>query len=152
MAYTLQAFIAKTATAQTLAEGYPHAAVISLNQDYALIPMTEDLYHELSQGEDRDLLEEFLRINAKIESLIKDLVDEGKLAYVESEFWAGMGTHQGIVWEGGKQILHVAPHSRGMNRILRELGVVRVEGKDEFDTLDLGRQRSVDDWMEEESE
>jgi len=68
---------------------------------------------------------------------------------LEARFYAGVGTQASVGWCDGA-LRHgpvVAPDA--INRALRFLGVQPQDGKDEFDTVGLGRRRSTDDWTRE---
>jgi hypothetical protein len=80
----------------------------------------------------------------------------GPIAYVEAEFFGGVGEQASVVWDHGEAVLGpmVQEFSPGaptamvgpINAALRWLGVTALVGRDEFDTLELGRHRHVEDW------
>ena len=80
----------------------------------------------------------------------------GPIAYVEAEFFGGVGEQAAVVWHRGEAVfgptaqqfppevpeVGVGP----INAVLRRLGVTAVDGRDEFDTVGLGRHRHVEAW------
>ena len=80
----------------------------------------------------------------------------GPVAYVEAEFFGGVGEQAAVVWDRGEAVFgptaqqfpsDVAAVNVGpINGALRALGVTAVDGRDEFDSLGLGRHRHVEDW------
>lgn len=80
----------------------------------------------------------------------------GPIAYVEAEFFGGVGQQASVVWHRGEAVLgpmaqelppgvpvvRVGP----INAALRCLGVTTMDGLDEFETVGLGRHRHVEDW------
>ena len=72
------------------------------------------------------------------------LTDE--LAYVETDYFGGIGTQGGVLYENGR--IRIAPHSGDgtINLLLRELGVKCLANKDEFDSLNLGNYRHMTEY------
>ena len=79
------------------------------------------------------------------------------VAYVEAEYFGGIGSQFVAVWQGGTLVLGPlvltedepwpAPGWSPISQALRHLGV-SVDGHyDEFDAIDLGRHRHVEDWV-----
>lgn len=83
----------------------------------------------------------------------------GALAYVEADFFGGVGTQAAVVWDGGRLVLGPLSARLGpgrprprrawpINRALRTLGVRAGAHVDEFEAADLGRHRETEDWAE----
>ncbi|MER5519839.1 hypothetical protein [Streptomyces sp. NPDC002763] len=80
----------------------------------------------------------------------------GPVAYVEAEYFGGVGEQRAAVWTDGA--LAVGPldapakkwFSRAVSPIsqaLRQLGVRSSLGEDEFEAVGLDRHRNNDDWI-----
>jgi hypothetical protein len=82
-----------------------------------------------------------------IRSICGRLSQRGRIAYVEAESFGGEGTQAAVVWDQGKMILPPIVEPRAINRALRELGVRVSTSTDEFDALQLGAHRDIEDWV-----
>jgi hypothetical protein len=76
------------------------------------------------------------------------------VAWIETEYWAGLGWQFAVVWHKGA--IAVGPTKTGngvplldgaINHALRYLGVRRQGELDEFDTMQLGWYRSNEEWI-----
>lgn len=152
MAFELSAVIGGGPTVTELGDSL-QSPVVALDQSFALLPWTSRdqagprgvaAPSELVMFEylDDELLQGLTRIS-----------HQGPVAYVEAEFFGGQGEqsaavlHRGAVqWvrQGGGEW----PGSP-ISQALRQIGVVAAGGKDEFDTLGLGRHRRTHDWLSE---
>jgi len=84
---------------------------------------------------------------------------QGPIAYVEAEFYGGVGSHAAVVWRDGVAVLgpvrSVSPPPellrsrppRSIDDALQVLGVRPGERGDEFDALGLGRHRETSSWV-----
>jgi len=73
----------------------------------------------------------------------------GALAYVETSYFGGTGSQSAAAWVDGE--MREATRSRGVgaiNRALCAIGVREAAGLDAFDTIGLGRRRSMDAYEE----
>lgn len=68
------------------------------------------------------------------------------IAYVEAEYFGGMGNQSGIIWRDGKRIFKKLAEQDVINIILNQFGIKRSKSLDEFDTVGLGRYRNTKDW------
>lgn len=64
---------------------------------------------------------------------------------LETDYFGGTGTQGGVLYENGQ--ISIAPRSGEgtINILLRELGIRRAPNKDEFDSLNLGIYRRMDE-------
>ncbi|MEK4661458.1 hypothetical protein MHH93_06135 [Priestia sp. FSL H7-0729] len=74
-----------------------------------------------------------------------EISQSGRTAYIEAEYFGGAGSQNGIVWELGEVIFEETLSNNAINQSLEILGVMRLEEKDEFETVRLGRHRFIDD-------
>ena len=65
---------------------------------------------------------------------------------METDYFGGIGTQGGVLYENGR--IRIAPHSGDgtINLLLRELGVKCLANKDEFDSLNLGNYRHMTEY------
>lgn len=65
-----------------------------------------------------------------------------------SRVLGGEGTQKATVWDAQAIVLGPIVHDDAINEALYELGVEPRGSLDEFATLDLGRCRATEDWLE----
>lgn len=125
MAYTLEAFLAGGALATDLAARLG-AVAVPLDQGIALVPVPEPV--------------------PDADQLAAGLSAGGAIAYVEAEYFGGVGEQHAVLWRGG-EATDLDGDPEPVNAALRALGVHRAGGDDEFDTVGLGRHRATADWL-----
>jgi hypothetical protein len=123
MAYLLEAFLAPSSLAAEVAAAVGSVAV-PLDREIVLVPLPES-------GGPEDAAQR-----------MADLSHRGPVAYVEAEYFGGVGEQRATLWRDG-----VAEDLPALNEALRALGVRRTGGRDEFDTIGLGRHRTTQDWL-----
>jgi hypothetical protein len=148
MGYSLFAFIGKQPELQTIAGKYKNAKVIMVKQGIGIIPLSHDLYDEINNFESADEVESFIYLNSNIQTQILQLIKKGVIAYIEADYSGGIGEQEAILWNDGVKTMYYKNRLGAINSILRRLGVSASNEMDEFDTVDLGRNRSVDEWLE----
>ncbi|MFF5438484.1 hypothetical protein [Streptomyces achromogenes] len=130
------------------------ARVVALRQGLSLVPMTDELVDAVADGGDAEVLG-FRRLSAGFERMLAGWSVAGPLAYVEAEYFGGVGEERAAVWADGALVwgpLDV-PVKRWFSRpvgpvsqALRRLGARRGLGGDEFGAVGLDRHRWTDDW------
>ncbi|HEU4559602.1 MAG TPA: hypothetical protein VFS20_17250 [Longimicrobium sp.] len=149
MSYVLRAIIAPEHVLSRPLAWLADSRVIALPQGMAMIPLSRALREQYGPSERPWLYEKHGEtwLPQALVPVLEELSRHGTVAYVESEYHGGDGEQCSIVWRDGERI--DAEHgSYAVNSALGRLGVEREEGRDLFDTLGLGRQRSVEDWLE----
>lgn len=149
MPYTLRALIARC---HVFAEPPPwiaDSAVIPLQQGFCILPLSREVCYGFGPAERPWLYAPhsiFTHLPERLVPHLRELSRGGRLAYVEAEYHGGDGEQRSIVWENGIA-REPRESSRAIDDALIALGVQRTQGQDAFDTLGLGRHRSVDDWL-----
>lgn len=168
MGYVLNAMIAKQAALELQVTRYQKARVVALRQDFALIPITEELRDELAAcrlGTWPDPNPEFAFLPATVCEWALEISVYTAVSYIEVDLWAGAGSKAAIAWQDGEVTLGPlkteqrwiptnegsvldgpVPREDPVNRALRRLGVAADKHVDEFDALNLGRYRRTSDW------
>lgn len=153
MAYELQAIIGRELELRRFAAGLNHAALVRLNEEFRMLPLTDSLLSEIDaldpRPEELRGTEEH-RLSPRITRRAAESSAQGALAYLGAEFFGGVGEQWAVVCREGKVVDGPLSALDAINRALRVLGVRRAEGSDEFDTVGLGRHRRTDDWVPEE--
>jgi hypothetical protein len=141
MAYILQAFVADAPIIQA---GVPTGAeFVLLNQGKAMIPITDEL-REFYEIPFCPLTDQVKEIPAGICSLAKKI--PGKTAYLEAEFFGGIGSQAAAIWDMGNLIFGPVVKACAINEALQKLNVVKGDSHDEFEALGLGRHRGTNSW------
>ena len=148
MGYTLFALVGKEPELQTIAGKFKNAKMIMLDQGIGIIPMSGDLYNEMNNFESADAIENFIYLNTNIQNKILELVSTGTIGYIEADYSGGQGEQAGIVIKDGVRDAFFSNRLGAINSVLRRFGVKPSIGLDEFETIGLHKNRSVDDWLE----
>ncbi|MDF3145838.1 MULTISPECIES: hypothetical protein [unclassified Streptomyces] len=155
MGYDLQAVIAGREVLRAAARDLPAARLASLGQGMSLMPMTDALFDSVTDGSDAGPLG-FWRLPGGFEKTLADWSTAGPVAYVEAEYFGGVGEQQAAVWDGGTIVLGplqvpegqpFPPAGSAISQALRRLGVVASTGEDEFSAVGLDRHRHGEGWI-----
>ncbi|MEU6683013.1 hypothetical protein [Streptomyces sp. NPDC046832] len=155
MSYDLQAVIAVEETLRVVSRGLAAARSASVGQGLALVPMTDALFDAVADGSGVGAAG-FRRLTGGFEQTLARWSEAGPVAYVESEYFGGVGEQRAVVWEGGAVELgplHVGEGepfvSAGspVSQALRRLGAVARAGRDEFSAVGLDRHRHTEAWI-----
>jgi hypothetical protein len=146
---------------KSLAREYRNASVISLRQEFALLPLTEELFDELAamkgnQQEIRD--EQFFYLCSRTIEAGKLFSLQTPIAYVEMDYFGGVGTQGAVVWVSGELIFGPAVTAEqdalvgnrsefAINAALRRIEVTKGNCLDEFEAIGLDARRSNEDWV-----
>ena len=158
MGYTLHAFIAKRGTFDEYKKLGERVTVAHINDTYDLL--LNDVYLDQALGFQETSIDpeefEYWLLSKESLEFFKQKSKETLIAYVKADYTGGTGFQKSVVWKDGAQILKSEteilprPHSYGpVNDALRALGVVAMEGRDEFETVGLHRNQQMEDWFEE---
>lgn len=156
MGYDLKAVIADARALSVAARDLPAAQLTSIRQGLPLMPMTDDLFDSVADGSGAGDLG-FWRLPGGFEKTLAAWSAAGPVAYMEAEYFGGVGEQRAAVWDGGTIVLgplHVAEcqplpvDGSPISQALRRLGVVASAGMDEFSTVGLDRHRHSEDWID----
>lgn len=155
MGYELQAVIAHCDLLHAVTRDRPEALVAALEQGLALLPITDEFFDSVTDGSRAGGLG-FRCLPGGFEHRLAEWSLVGPIAYVEADYFGGVGSQRAAVWSGGELVfgpLNVAvgeafsAEGSPVSQALRCLGVVADDGADEFDAVGLGRHRHGDDWV-----
>ncbi|MBE1573065.1 hypothetical protein ACFORH_30690 [Amycolatopsis roodepoortensis] len=137
--YCLQAVLVTEPARGELLASVEGARLVPLGHHLSLMPLTEALSDD---GEFRTVL--------------VACSEHGAVAYVEAEYFGGVGTQSAQVWDRGETVLgplHLAEDEQApaagspISQALRRLGVAKGDHFDEFDAVGLGRHRHTGGWL-----
>ncbi len=164
MSHSIHGFVALLGPLQEAANELPKARVVSLKAGFGFLPVTDDL---VDHEEPASPHPELVHLSARLTDWAVEQSRRFPLAYIETEYFGGVGDQTAIAWEHGR--IKSGPLrtsnekdpagrpstpllERALNRILRLLGVARGQAIDEFDALGLGKHRSNEKWLAQEVE
>ncbi len=159
MSYTLEAFIGKTADLQILKNTYKNAVMVELKQDFSLIPMTEELFTEmmklavdpstsgLSLNFAQNNFPYFNYLNPEIEKTLLKLTAQSTIGYLEADYYNEEGGQIAVLWQNGLRTKTYEFSNHAIDFLLKDLKVAADSGKDQFDTLELGKNRKTENWL-----
>ncbi|GHD35637.1 hypothetical protein GCM10010313_83180 [Streptomyces violarus] len=145
MGYDLQAVIAEEEALRGVARDLPVGRLASIGQGLSLMPMTDALVDSVADG------------SGGVREDPAGWSAGGSVAYVEAEYFGGVGEQRAAVWDGGTIVLgplHVdegqpfPPAGSPISQALRRLGVVASAGEDEFSAVGLDRHRHGEAWID----
>ncbi|OEJ21482.1 hypothetical protein AR457_37465 [Streptomyces agglomeratus] len=155
MGYELQAVIAADELLRVASRVVPGARVVPIRQGLSLMPMTDEVFDAVTDGSDGGDLG-FWRLPGGFETVLAQWSSAGPVAYVEAEYFGGVGEQRAAVWAGGSLALGpldtptrkrfsraVSPISQALQR----LGAQKLLGEDEFEAAGLDRHRNNEDWI-----
>lgn len=158
MGYTLEAVIGTPDVLQPVVARWPVAVIAPLGLGLALVPMTDELFDAATDGTTKDALG-FWRLPAGFDRGLSEWSVAGPIAFAEAEYFGGVGSQRAAVWDGGRLAVGPLISEEGdtfsseeggpISQVLARLGVRRDGHHDEFDTVDLGRNRDTADWLSE---
>ncbi|WP_409235739.1 hypothetical protein [Streptomyces sp. PA5.6] len=155
MSYDLKAVIANSELLTTVTTPLPHARVTPLRHGLALMPVTEALLNALAP-QPHVPRTGFWSLTPRLAQHLTVWSAGGPVAYVESEYFGGIGEENAAVWRAGCIALgplHLreddAPPAEGsaVCRALRELGLNASGTEDEFTIAGLGDHRDTEGWL-----
>lgn len=122
------------------------------------MPMTPGLFDEVRQGGEADpRFAPAQLFPPGFEAVLAAWSAVDPVAYVEAEYFGGVGSQFAAVWRGGTLVLgplilgedepRPAAGWSPISQALRHLGVTADGHYDEFDAIRLGRHRHVEDWI-----
>jgi len=150
MAYVLQAVIAADGLLRAAARNVPGARVASLAQGLSLLPMTDEVFDAVTDGGGTKALG-FWRLPGGFERKLAEWSAAGPVAYVEAEYFGGVGEQRAAVWADGAIALgpldDPAVRLSAISQALRRLGATSGPAHDEFAAVGLHRHRHNEGWI-----
>lgn len=148
MGHCIKAVIGKRPDIQRLAEDWVCAKLTGLPQDFAMVPVTIRLLEDVEECIELDEIEGFPGLDGLDSSvlwLLENYSFRTKLAYIETDYFGGVGTQGGVLYENGHEKISPQTGSGTVNVLLKELGAWRKPNADEFDCLELGKYRHIEE-------
>jgi hypothetical protein len=174
MGHIIGGFIALEKELTELVADYNLAHVVPLKQEFAFVPVSDDLCAQLFEGKQflADMNDERFRcLSSKLFQIGRWFSKKTPIAYIETDYYGGTGFQCAVAWKDGEIEFYptVAGREEGfqmdrktlkpINDALSKIGVqiyltedldaddMDEFTKDEFDKLGLGNYRDNDDWI-----
>ncbi|MFI0448351.1 hypothetical protein [Actinomadura sp. 6N118] len=152
MSYVLYGVVGDFDRLRLLTGDLPRAVVAPLEQRLGLLPVTHEIFDELTDERRGD--GPFVFMSPAFAEVLEDWSRGGRVAYVEADFFGGSGNQTAALWENGRQTWgpeHAWSSKRPreswpINAVLARLGAVEVGPFDLFDTVGFGQARDMEDW------
>ncbi|MFM0287443.1 hypothetical protein [Paraburkholderia megapolitana] len=157
--HDVQALIAADSLLAGLPARFASAVVCPLVQGLVLVPVTDALARELPDAGPEIAASSSLSswevdIAQGVATFASQLSAAGLIAYISTEFFGGRGGQDALVWANGRIVLALRSNEDNalpwpntpVSQALRFMGIKADAGKDEFDTVGLGRHRSTRSW------
>ena len=148
MGHSIRGFVARPETLAAVRARFPGAKLVALDAGFAWVPATDALMAEIDAadpaGERIGRTIDFVFDHPVMLRLLADLSRSGPIAFVETDYVDGRGAQAATACVDGKVVTSEEGDGRPINHALRAIGVVRPSDEDEFDTVCLGKYRSMD--------
>jgi hypothetical protein len=152
MSYYLQALICKSQSMENKVKSFSSEYRIHLAQGFTMIVVTKELCEEVAAKyfcDENEPYKEFTMLSSSLAKWAKELSNLTPVAYLEAEYFGGVGAQSAIVWDKSNLTLGPLSGEAGpINKALQFLGAQAVGVQDEFDSIGLGRNRSTENWIE----
>lgn len=137
----------------------PGATLHPAAQQVALIPVDSALLERLGPLTQVHA-ESFRLLTSALEALLAQWSRNGPVAYLETNYFGGLGSQASALWRRGSlelgplihdttpghKMVRTAVRDLPINTVIRALGVTSSGSMDEFDTVGFGGVRSNQDW------
>lgn len=150
MGYYFRGIITSIDSIDLYRNRYRNQVIIPLINSLVAIPLTDDLFDEINTNQEMTKTN-YEYLTDQIGKFCSEISESSRTAYIEAEYFGGVGSQNGIVWKSEEVIFEETLSNNAINKSLAILGVMRLKGKDEFDTVQLGRHRFIDDWVNKET-
>jgi hypothetical protein len=148
VAHNIRGFVARPETVQVICARFPVAKVERLDAGVAFVPGTSALIGAIDAADGAGAAMagtiDFLFDHPVMLRVLADLSHAGPIAFVETDYFGGRGAQAATACVNGKVAASKEGDGRPINEALRAIGIVRNADEDEFDTVCLGKYRSMD--------
>lgn len=158
MVHSIRAIIGPLDVIQDVIHAAGNPPATELPCGMTIIPLGDAQIEKLTGVGSGELVSGFGYLSLGLELALATLATRGAFAFIETEYFGGSGGQAAVLFNPGVTPVRLtdAPHPNPINSALKSLGVPALRGADEFDTLELGRFRSLErlglenDWVRSE--
>lgn len=163
--HCIRGFVGKEDLIRAFEGNWIEGKPVTLHQGLAIVFLTSKLFDDIEELVDSKLNVDYSGFFEYLSpSIYEILVQEsriGKIAYIETDYFGGIGSQSAILFENSQikikplktetfwdekayNYYHKPEGENAINIVLKELGVYRKKGKDEFDSIGLCNYRHMD--------
>ena len=153
MAYEIRAAVGLASLLKDVS-GVLGEPVVALHGTFGLVPVTDAATATLGVSNTDLEIAGLVGCHSVVAQVLAGASISGPVAFVEAEFFGGVGEQGAAVWNAGS-LSWAAPTAEArwsssertpISEALYRVGVEASPGADEFETVGLGRHRSTSDW------
>lgn len=149
MGHCIRAIVTTSDIADDLQAIYPQLPRVNARQDFVILPVDADFIDSVTGARPSQSTETFMLLTDAFHELLRELSRFGPLAYIETEYFGGVGGQGAAVYSGREVMMEPEWRDSGsINRALKRIGVKRRLLGDRFSALGLDEYRSNDDLID----
>ena len=149
MAHCIQAIVTKSHVADRIRAVYPQLPSVGMRQGFIILPVDDLFVDSVTEPQASQSSETWMRLTDAFHDLLRELSRFGPLAYIETEYFGGVGGQGAAVYSDGMVVMKPEWSNSGtINRALKLIGVKSRLLGDRFSALGLDQYRSNDDLMD----
>lgn len=149
MSYKLEAFILSHRAAAALPD-LRHLHRFPLNDQFALVPVTRQLYQEVVATYGRaehDPYDMFYRLDPRLAETAVRASSVSPVLYVEVDVVNGIGDRTAVVWHEGRAAFGPSEGRSDVTEAMRVFGRLAGLSLEQVGELDIFRHRFTEDWV-----
>jgi hypothetical protein len=150
MGHCIHAIVAPLATAASISAAWPELPRLDRDNGFAVFPVDAELIDArvASPATSAGAGDEFMLLSGAFRALLNGLSRRGQLAYVETEYFGGVGGQGAMVCRDGAEIMPPTWRVSGtINKALKLIGHPRGLLADRFTSAGFTRVRNNDDLL-----
>jgi hypothetical protein len=147
MGHCIHAIVAPSETADSISSHWPDLPRLDNDNGFAVFPIDAEFIDARIATDKTPTVtgDEFMLMTNGLRSLLRTLSADGQLAYVETEYFGGVGGQGALVCRNGSEIMPPTwRESDTINDALKLIGVPRGAFADEFVAAGFGLVRNND--------
>jgi hypothetical protein len=151
MGHHIQAIIAPMETADAISRDWPELPRLDRDGGFSIFPVDAALIDQRIAPDKTPTItgDQFMLLTNGFRDVLRTLSRGGQLAYVETEYFGGVGGQGALVYREGNEIMPPTWHESGpINDALKLIGLKRGVCADEFAAAGLGLVRDNDRILE----
>lgn len=151
MSHCVHAIVAPESFADAILAAWPELPVLRHKSHFCIFPVDYELIDAKIEPETtpRETGDEFMLLTPAFENYLRELSRGGVLAYVETDYFGGVGGQGAIVFRDGSEVMRPKWHDSGaINTALEMIGVPRSLAGDRFSMVGLDDVRHNEDVLD----
>jgi len=157
MGHCIRAIVAASEIADCLQSACPGLPRAVARRNFAIFPVDADFIDSVTEARPPQSTNPLILLTDAFQDLLRELSRFGPLAYIETDYFGGVGGQGAAVYSDGRVMMEPewsksGPINRALsgpiNRALKMIGVRRGLFEDRFSALGLGEYRDNDDLID----